>query len=245
MDGLTLIGRVGRDILRSSLDEAEDDAGTARFLLQKLKADEMAAIVRAILEEPEFAARLDICLPDYAFRGIDGIPEVLLTDRNTTDLRHADCDREARLMALLDEAQAQSMKQVEPIGAASLLDYDRLDLWLKHSGAEAALVADHIYQWRAAMRALLELDRVSLRQFADYLIAVAAALAAMPVETALGTALPRLDVLTDCSRTSRQRGVATTPSGGNAMSATGNASAISRSSTAATRPFRQPGCASG
>jgi DNA segregation ATPase FtsK/SpoIIIE, S-DNA-T family len=194
MDGLTLIGRVGRDILRSSLDEAEDDAGTARFLLQKLKADEMAAIVRAILEEPEFAARLDICLPDYAFRGIDGIPEVLLTDRNTTDLRHADCDREARLMALLDEAQAQSMKQVEPIGAASLLDYDRLDLWLKHSGAEAALVADHIYQWRAAMRALLELDRVSLRQFADYLIAVAAALAAMPVETALGTALPRLDV---------------------------------------------------
>lgn len=194
MDGLTLIGRVGRDILRSSLDEAEDDAGTARFLLQKLKPEEMAAIVRAILDEPAFADRLDICLPAYAFRDVEGIPAELLTDRNTTDLRHADCDREARLMALLDEAQAQSMKQVEPIGAASLLDRDRLDLWLRHSGAEAALVADHAYQWRAAMRALLELDRVSLRQFADYLIAVTVALADVPVDVALGTALPRLDV---------------------------------------------------
>lgn len=113
-----------------------------------------------------------------------------LTDVNTTDLRHAECDKEGRLLVLLDESQAQSLSQVEAIDAASLLSVGQLDLWRGYSGAASELAEDGQLQWHAAIRALVELDRVSMRQFADYLVAVAQQLqAGSTLTAALGHAL--------------------------------------------------------
>ncbi|TPM23828.1 FtsK/SpoIIIE domain-containing protein [Mesorhizobium sp. B2-3-6] len=192
--GLTLIGRVGRDIIRSGIDRAHQDHGTARFVLYGLEPAEMVAIVLAIQDDKGLCRRLDICLPAYAFAGVEGIAPEHLTDINTTDLRHAKCDKEARLLVLLDESQAQSLSQVDPIDAGSLLSLDHLDLWFGHSGAAAEIPdSDRAIQWRAAIRALMELDRVSMRQFADYLVAVAANLrGGNPLPAALGAALPKL-----------------------------------------------------
>lgn len=193
IDGLTLIGRVGRDIIRAGLDRAAQDHGTARYVLHGLEPAEMAAIVLAIQEDKGLTLRLDICLPAYAFGDIDGIAPEHLTNDNTTDLRHAECAKEARLLVLLDESQAQSMSQVDPIDAGTLLSLDHLDLWFRHSGAAIEIFDDdRAIQWRAAIKALMELDRVSMRQLADYLVEVAQGLAALPLPVALGKALPRL-----------------------------------------------------
>jgi S-DNA-T family DNA segregation ATPase FtsK/SpoIIIE len=194
IDGLTLIGRVGRDIIRAGLDRALHDRGTARYVLHGLEPAEIAAIVLTLQEDKSLSQRLDICLPAYAFADIEGIAPEHLTEVNTTDLRHAECEKEARLLVLLDESQAQSMSQVDPIDAGTLLSLDHLDLWFAHSGAAAEIRdEDRAIQWRAAIKALVELDRVSMRQLADYLVAVAASLrAGTPLPAALGSALPRL-----------------------------------------------------
>ena len=193
MDGLSLIGRVGRDIVRQGLDRSTRDAGVSRFVLHGLESEEIAAIVIAIQEDASLCQRLDICLPRYEFGDMPGIAPKHLTDVNTTDLRHAECDREGRLLVLLDESQAQSLSQVEAIDAASLLSVGQLDLWRGYSGAASELAEDGQIQWHAAIRALVELDRVSMRQFADYLVAVAQQLqAGSSLTAALGHALPHL-----------------------------------------------------
>ena len=194
LSGLTLIGRVGRDIIRAGIDRAHHDRGTARFVLHGLELAEMAAIVLAIQEDKGLCQRLDIGLPAYAFADIEGIAPEHLTEINTTDLRHADCAKEARLLVLLDESQAQSLSQVDPIDAGTLLSLDHLDLWFAHSGAAAEVPdEDRALQWRAAIRGLVELDRVSMNQLADYLVTMADALrAGATLPAALGGALPRL-----------------------------------------------------
>lgn len=203
MDGLSLIGRVGRDIVRQGLDRSTRDAGVSRFVLHGLESEEIAAIVIAIQEDASLCQRLDICLPRYEFGDVPGIAPEHLTDVNTTDLRHAECDREGRLLVLLDESQAQSLSQVEAIDAVTLLSVGQLDLWRGYSGAAAELAEDGQLQWHAAIRALVELDRVSMRQFADYLVAVAQQLqAGSSLTAALGHALshlrlPRFDGLFD------------------------------------------------
>ena len=195
MDGLTLIGRVGRDFIRASLDRAVKDRGTGRYVLHGLEQTETAAIVLAIQEDRGLCQRLEICLPAYAFATVVGIDPVHLTQISTTDLRHAECDKEARLLVLLDESEAQSMSQVEAIDASSLLGLDQLDLWLGHSGMAAELPDDRSLQWRAAVKALIELDRVSMRQLANYLVATTTALrGGEPLTKAFGRALPKLNL---------------------------------------------------
>jgi S-DNA-T family DNA segregation ATPase FtsK/SpoIIIE len=194
IDGLTLIGRVGREIIRREIDGAQQDRGIARYVLQGLELVEIAAIVSAIQEDRGLCERLDVCLPSYAFGAMDGIPPEYLTTVNTTDLRHAECDKEARLLVLLDDSQAQSMSQVIPIDAGKILSLEHLDLWFRHSGAAAEISdGDRAIQWRAAVRGLIELDRVSMRQLSEYLVAVATQLTSgAPLHAAMGGALPAL-----------------------------------------------------
>ena len=193
MDGLELIGLVGRDVVRGAMDGARFDEGIARFVMHGLAVDEMAAIVSAIASDASLAARLDIRLPRYAFEGVTGIDDDHLTDESTTDLRHAECEKEGRLLALLDESQGQSLAQLEVIDAGALLAPDRLDIWLARCTEVALIAPDLAPQWRAAVKALVELDRVSLRQVADYLAEVTATVRqGSKLETALGHALPRL-----------------------------------------------------
>ena len=193
MDGLSLIGMVGRDVVRGAMDAARADKGLARFVMYGLAVEEMATIVSAIQADPALVDRLDVRLPRYAFEGMAGVDPAYLTEESTTDLRHAECEREGRLLALLDESQGQSLAQIEVVDAAALLAPDRLDLWLAHGVRSASIAPELIPQWRAATKALVELDRVSMRQVADYMADVAAGLReGTPLTVALGRALPRL-----------------------------------------------------
>lgn len=193
MDGLSLIGLVGRDVVRGAMDAARPDAGVARFVMYGLALEEMASIVLAIQSDRTLSGRIDVCLPRYAFATHPGIDPTNLTDDSTTDLRHAECDREGRLLALLDESQGQSLAQIEVIDAGALLSPERIDLWLAHGARSASLAPELVPQWRASVKALVELDRVSMRQVADYLAGVAAELRdGTPLAPALGRALPHL-----------------------------------------------------
>jgi len=195
MDGLNLIGLVGRDVIHERLDRAREDSGTARFVLLGLAPQEVVAIVAAIAADADMARRLKIDLPAYAFAGMEGIDPRFLTEINTTDLRHAECDKEARLLVLLDESQAQSLSQVEAVDAGALLSVDRPEPWFNHSGASTHAFDDQALQWRAAFRGLVELDRVAMRQLADYLVAVAQGLAdGRVLASAFGQALPCLNL---------------------------------------------------
>ncbi len=178
MTPLELLGRVAARSMRRTLDDGAGDAGFARFLVSALSDDEVLAIVDAVRSEPNLAARIEICLPRYRFAS-KGVDESLLTDLNVTVLRHEPCAREGRLMVLTDDSQRQSLSQVVRIDADTMLDQSIVDDWIEASGAAASFEESMERQLNAAFRAVIQIDRVPLRRFAQYVAAVA-------VETANG-----------------------------------------------------------
>lgn len=58
-----LIGAAGATSIRSRLDALASDDELARFLLDRLTGEQVAAITRAILADSEAAAKLMIALP--------------------------------------------------------------------------------------------------------------------------------------------------------------------------------------
>jgi S-DNA-T family DNA segregation ATPase FtsK/SpoIIIE len=190
---LSLIGRMAARLVRRTLDRDVNEAGFARFLMHGLSADEVAGIVSVIGQDEGLAARLEIKLPRHDFDGIPGIAGELLTDEAATYLRHAECDREGRIMALTDDSQLQSLAQVEKIDADALLDAERIGDWVDEVCGDLGLPEENATHLRAALQALFRIDRVGLSQVAGYLSAVRADLETGSVlQRALGRALMRL-----------------------------------------------------
>ena len=112
MDGLALIGDIASGVVERTLNAGRGEPGLVRFVLHALSLEEIVAIVDAIQGKSGLAERLAIALPRYAFDKFPSIAPENLTDISTTDLRHAECDREGRLIALIDDSQGQSLAQV-------------------------------------------------------------------------------------------------------------------------------------
>ncbi|TIL65606.1 FtsK/SpoIIIE domain-containing protein [Mesorhizobium sp.] len=200
---LSLIGRMAARLVRRTLDRETQEAGFARFLLHGLSADEVAGIVSVISQDEALASRLDIKLPRHAYDGVSGIPQELLTDEAATNLRHALCDREGRILALTDDSQLQSLAQVEKIDADALLDPERVGDWVDEACGDLGLPEESAVHLHAALQALFRIDRLGLPQVAGYVSAVRADLetGTLP-QRALGRALilvglPRYDALFD------------------------------------------------
>ncbi|WGM45840.1 hypothetical protein KOAAANKH_00704 [Brevundimonas sp. NIBR10] len=176
-EALDLIGRMAARLLTAKLDADAGDRGAARFVIQGLANDEVVAIITAIQANDALAARLDITLPRHVFEGMADVPATLLTDLAATELRHADCSREGRLMVLTDDSQQQSVAQVQKIDADALLDDVLAPSWIDEASAGLSLDEAHRSQWIAAFRALIRIDRVGLRQTAAFLSSVRSELA--------------------------------------------------------------------
>jgi S-DNA-T family DNA segregation ATPase FtsK/SpoIIIE len=190
---LTLIGRMAARLIRNKLDLDQREQGVAKFLVRGLAAEEVLAIVSAIVQEPALAARLDIKLPRHTFAAAPEVSDEMLTDTPVTELRHAQCDREGRLMALMDTRQQQSMAQIDPIDADALLDAESVGGWIEEAEAGLALPGELKDQWQAALKGLLKIDRVGLRQVAAWLAAIGAELGAgSTLPQAVGRALPAI-----------------------------------------------------
>lgn len=200
MDIHELIGKVAVSILKEELGDAGGEAGTARFLLDGLSIPQTLAVTRAVLADIFLSERVDIKLPRALFEGY-ALPGEVLTDRNATFYRSADCDKSAFLItnASADEGQAEDMSlhEVTPIGAAQLIE--RLPAWVSSASAGLALTDDAKAWWERSLAGLSQVGSVALERFARYIVATREAVIdeGYPIIEALGYALPALQLPRD------------------------------------------------
>src|SRR4051812_34341327 len=107
MDGLGLIWQLCCGRVRGFFVKGSGELGTARFVLHRLSVEEVAAIAVAVSKAHDLTERVEILLPRYKMAGVAGISEDWLTDKSTTDVRTAECAKEARLFGLFDVSQEQ------------------------------------------------------------------------------------------------------------------------------------------
>lgn len=187
------IGAVVATMLREQLsdDSATPADGTARFLLDCLSPEHMAAIARCILADPTLSAQVELKLPQSAL-GAYGLPSSALTSKPMTYHRTAPCEKPALLLANLADDEQQSLQEVTRIGPNEI--QDRPDLWIQVAALGATLAGEDFKSWERALCGLLELRIVSLDRAADYTLRTRDAVqsSGLPLINALGNALPAI-----------------------------------------------------
>lgn len=200
MDIHELIGKVACSILKEELGDHAREAGTARFLLDGLNVAQTVAVARAVLADHFLAERVEIKLPKALFEG-HVLPEDILTERNATFYRSADCNKLAFLItnATSDEGQAEDMSlhEVTPIGSAQLME--RLPAWVSVASAGLALTEDARLYWERSLAGLVQVGSTALERFARYVVSTREAVIdeGYPIVEALGYALPALQLPRD------------------------------------------------
>ena len=186
-----LIGQVAADFLKRSIQNDENTEGVARFLLNRLTAQQVASICKTILQDSVIATLIKIQVPRGLVGGF-GLPEEILTDERTVHLRHSDCDRPALLLANISDDQAQSLNDIASIGAQELKG--QIDLWIDLAAKDLLLPTEQIEYWRKALNGLQKVGTPSLENFAEYIVQTRSRIfnESLPVIDALGWALPAL-----------------------------------------------------
>ena len=184
-----LIGRVATEYLRSQLGRGDED-GTARFILDCLTAEQTAAIATAILADSHLSAQVDIKLPAQFVDGY-GLPDSVLTTERATYLRHAACDKPARIFANTGDDEDQSLKEVAQIGAPQL--HEHPGLWVAIAAEGLPLPPEHLKWWEKALAGLHELRTFPLDRVAAYVLQTRALVATegLPIIAALGANIVR------------------------------------------------------
>lgn len=191
MQTIELIGQVAADFLKRSIQTDETSEGVARFLLNRLTAQQVVAVCQTILQDSELAPLIKIQVP----RGLVGsynLPDEILTDERTVHLRHSDCDCPALLLANISDDQAQSLNDITSVSAQELKG--QIDCWIDLAAKELAIPSEQIEYWRKALNGLQKVGTPSLENFAEYIIQTRSRILAesLPVIDALGWALPAL-----------------------------------------------------
>lgn len=191
-----LIGAAGATSLRQRLQALSDDNGVARFLLDRLTGDQVAAITAALLLDSDTEALLKIAIPRSLVEG-HGLPESVVTDDRTVAVRNAECDRPALLLANTDDDQGASLQDVTLIGAKQLTEDPAP--WVEAASAGLGLPDNQLVAWRMALRGLNEADDWTLHQISHYVALTRERIAneATPVQEALGWALPAIHLPRD------------------------------------------------
>ena len=187
----SLVGRVACRVLTRLLDE-ETGASFARIAMQYLSNEEMAQIAEEVARDPQLGPRIEIALPAYRMRGVQGIQDWMLTDDTSTELRTKPCAKSARLFTVVDESQAGSNKMVTKLNKDFLLDQENASIWIEEATNHLNIHVPEVSekQWNSAIKGLVRLGKVSLREFAAYTEAVAAAVGdGLPVILALGKSM--------------------------------------------------------
>lgn len=198
MDTLELIGQTGAEVLRQYRSNTDADGGTARFLLDQLNGDQVAAILRSILADAELKAAFHIQIPRTLVEG-ENLPEEVLTDEKTVHLRHATIDKFGLILASTNDDQGQSLQDITKLGATDLKE--KVELWVSVASSGLNLPNEQIQQWKAALWGLQAAMQCSLEQFAAYIQQTRqrASSEGVPIVVALGWALPALKLPRDSS----------------------------------------------
>lgn len=191
MNGLEILGAVGAASLRERLKALVDADGIARFMLDQLTGEQVAAIVKAVLADKDTASKIAIRVPRNLVTGF-GVPDEVTTDERTVALRHAEWNLPALLLANTDDDQGASLQDVTLLGAKQLTEEPKL--WVQAASAGIGLPDEHKSIWEAALRGLAASDDWTLHQVSNYveLTRLAVADESKPILEALGWALPAL-----------------------------------------------------
>jgi S-DNA-T family DNA segregation ATPase FtsK/SpoIIIE len=191
-----LIGAAGAMSIRQRMTAVEPDEGVARFLLDRLTGEQVAAVTAALLQHADTEQLLKIAIPRALVEGF-GLPEHVVTDERTVAVRNAECDRPALLLANTDDDQGASLQDVTLVGAKQLTE-DPLP-WVDAASAGLGLPDGQLAAWRAALRGLNEADDWTLHQISHYVAMTRECVQdqSKPVQEALGWALPALHLPRD------------------------------------------------
>ncbi len=186
-----LIGAAGATSIRLRLNTLTPEDELARYLLDRLTGEQVAAITRALLADPITAGKLMIALPRDLVAPF-GLPETVITDERTVRVRNLACDRPAMLIANTDDDQGASLGDVTLIGAKQLTEEP--DPWVDAAVAGLGLADNQISAWKAALRGLNSAEDWTLHQIGTYVAMARERIEtdAVPVAAALGWALPAL-----------------------------------------------------
>lgn len=195
MNALELIGAAGVALLKHRLAGHVSEDGTARFLLDRLTGEQVAAVVAAVLADP-IGSQIRVQVPRSLVEGF-GLPEDAMTDERTTRMRNVDHDRPALLLANGDDDQGESLQHVTLIGAKQLTESP--DFWVEPASVGLGLPVDQIAAWNAALRGLMHAEDWPLSHVARYVATTRAGLAehGQTVAQALGWALPAVQLPRD------------------------------------------------
>ncbi|MEO0397440.1 MAG: DNA translocase FtsK, partial [Cyanobacteria bacterium P01_A01_bin.137] len=191
MQAIELIGQVAADFLKRSIENDEANEGVARFLLNRLTAQQVAAICQTIIHDSELAPLIKIQVPRDLVGNFD-LPDKVLTNERTVHLRHSACDHPALLIANVSDDQTQSLNDIASIGAQELKG--EVEFWINLAAKGLAIPDKHREYWRKALNGLRKIGTPSLENFAEYIVQTKLRIAqeSVPVIDALGWALPAL-----------------------------------------------------
>ncbi|WP_415909190.1 hypothetical protein [Oleiharenicola sp. Vm1] len=186
-----LIGQVASRAMLLDIGSASPGSGFAKLVMHQLTADDMLAIARAVLACAPLAEKVQLALPRHHFADRSGLPDDAFSDDPVSILRNLKCPKPARLMALVDESQAQTVGNVSKISGDSLLRKDLAAAWVDEAVklTGASLPDENLRLLEVAFAGLASTDRASLRGCAHYLLETVAAATIIPAKNALGRAL--------------------------------------------------------
>lgn len=202
-----IIGRVAASILAKRLADARQADGTlpdsaALFRLDKLASNQIAAIVREILSNPQLRSEIDVKIPAALVQG-EGLPPEALTELNAGAVRNAGTTKQALLTANGTEHNlADTLGHVTALGAKELRADE--DAWVEatcHVAAIAPAPEDRLV-FRAALRGLIAITDLSLVQLSDFCSTISEASQPSrghPIRDAIGWSLPRVGLPRDTS----------------------------------------------
>lgn len=209
-----IIGRVGADLLAKRISNPDQPGDSAAlFRLDKLSANQIAAVARAILANPDLLARVDLMIPEALVAG-QGLPAEILSTHNAGYVRNnAVTSKAAILTANGNEHNlADTLGHVMAIGAKEMRANP--EPWVEaalHAGGLSP-VADDRAVFHAALGGLLASSELSLVQLGEFCsdIVEAMSVRGLPIRDAVGFAMPRAGLPRDSSFFSNSKTFAAT-----------------------------------
>jgi len=193
-----LIGKIVTLLLKEELsgERGVQGEGTARFTIDCLSAEHTASVARHVLADPSLSEQIDLKLP-RAFLIHQGLPDEVLTTLPATYYRNATLEKPVLLIANTGDDEEQSLKEFIRIGGPELQEHP--ELWVRVAGEGLSLSEQHAKWWEKALAGLQDLRVAPLDRLAGYMLRIREAILeeGLPLLTALGTALPVLQLPRD------------------------------------------------
>jgi len=198
-----IIGRVGADILAKRLSNpGQPGDSAALFRLDKLSANQTAAVARAILANSDLYSQVDLMIPEALVEG-QGLPPEILIQHNAGYVRNnAATSKVAILTANGNEHNlADTLGHVMAIGAKEMRA--EAESWVGaalHAGGISPVPDDRLV-FHAALGGLLASSELSLVQLGEFCSAIVEAISTrgLPIRDAVGFALPSSGLPRDSS----------------------------------------------